>query len=179
MWKEERYAENHENTWWWNEEVKEAIQQKKVAYKKMCKNRSEENKAKYKYIKNQTKKVVANSMWTKAQKELTKLNKKPNNIFTLVKFIKKDAGNIEEGRCMRGKDEKSSFSEKDKKRIWKYHMEEIMNKENDWDHVTVANMVEGPNKNVTHKEMATAITVMKPEMAAGPCEVCAETISAS
>ena len=41
--------------------MKEAIQQKKVAHKKMCKNRSEENKAKYKNIKNRTKKVVANS----------------------------------------------------------------------------------------------------------------------
>ena len=32
--------------------MKEAIQQKIVANKKMCKNRSEENKAKYKNIKN-------------------------------------------------------------------------------------------------------------------------------
>ena len=29
---------NHENTWWWNEKMKGAIQQKKVAYKKMSKN---------------------------------------------------------------------------------------------------------------------------------------------
>ena len=63
--------------------MKEAIQQKKVAYKKMCKNRSEENKAKYKNIKTRTKKVVANSMKKEAEKELTKLNKKLNNILHL------------------------------------------------------------------------------------------------
>ena len=42
---------------------------------------------------------------------------------------------------MRGKDRRLSFSEKHRKRIWKNHMEEIMNKENDWDHVTEASMI--------------------------------------
>ena len=54
-----------------------------------------------------------------------------------------------------------------------------MNKENDWDYVIAASMVEGPIKNVTRKEMAIAIKVMKPGKAAGPSEVCAEMISAS
>ena len=67
----------------------------------MCKNQSKKNKAKYKNIKNRTKKVVANSMRKEAEKELTKLNKKPNSIVTLVKFMKKDGKDIEGGRCMR------------------------------------------------------------------------------
>ena len=54
-----------------------------------------------------------------------------------------------------------------------------MNKENDWDHVTAASMIEGPIKNITHKEIAIAIKVMKPGKAAGPSEVCAQMISAS
>ena len=40
-------------------------------------------------------------MREEAEKELTKLNKKPNNIFILVKFMKKDRKDIEGGRCMR------------------------------------------------------------------------------
>ena len=170
MWKE-KGRKNHGDTWWWNEEVKEAVQQKKVAYEMRCKNRSVENKAKYKNIKNRTKKVVANSMKKEAEKELTKLNKQLNNIFTLVKFMKKDGKDIEGGRYMRGKDGRLDFSEKDRKQIWKNHMEEIMNKENDWDRVTAASVVEGSIKNVTCEEMAIAIKVMTPGKAAGPSAV--------
>ena len=101
---------NHGDIWWLNEEVKKAIQQKKVAYKKMCENRSEDNKARYKNIRNRTKKVDANSMRKEAKKELTKLNEKPNNIFTLVMFMKKD---IKVDRCMRRKDGRLGFSEKE------------------------------------------------------------------
>ena len=54
-----------------------------------------------------------------------------------------------------------------------------MNKENDWDHVTAASMVEGPIKNVTRKEMAIAIKVIKSGKETGPFEVCAEMISNS
>ena len=71
----------------------------------MCKNRLEENKAKYKNIKNRTKKMVANSMKKEAEEELTKLNKKPNNIFTLVKFIKSEGKDIEGDRCVKRKTE--------------------------------------------------------------------------
>ena len=135
--------------------------------------------AKYKNIKNRTKKVVADSMRKEAEKELTQLNKKPNNIFTLVKLMKKDGKGIEGGRFMRGKDGKLGFSKEDRKRIWKNHMEEIMNKENDWDHVTAVSTVEGPIKNVTREEMAIVIKVMRPGKAAGLPKVCAEMISAN
>ena len=78
--------------------------------------------------------------------------KKPKDIFILVKFMKKDGKGIKGGRCIKGKDRRLGFSEKDRKRIWKNHMEEIINKGNDWDHVTAASTVEGPIKNVTKKK---------------------------
>ena len=54
-----------------------------------------------------------------------------------------------------------------------------MNKENDWDHMTEASIVEGPIEKITYEKMAIAIKVMKPGKAAGPSKVCVEIISAS
>ena len=136
----------------------------------MCKNQSEENKAKYQNIKNRTKKVLANSMRKEAETEITKLNKKLNNNFTLVKFLKKNGKDIEEGGCMRRKDGRLGFHKKYRKRICKNPMEEIMNEENDLDHVTAASMVEGYLK-CCREEMAITIEVMKPAKVAGPSKL--------
>ena len=56
-----------------------------------------------------------------AEKELTKLNEKPNNIFTLVKFMKKDGQNIEGVRCMKGKDGRLGFRERQEKNMENSH----------------------------------------------------------
>ena len=45
---------------------------------------------------------------------------------------------------MRDKHRKLGFNEKDKIRSWKNHMEEIMDEENDWDHMTEGSMRGGP-----------------------------------
>ena len=52
-------------------------------------------------------------------------------------------------------------------------MEEIMYKENVWDHMAEASVVEGSIEKVNPKEMAIA---MKPGKAAGPFEIFAEMI---
>ena len=58
-------------------------------------------------------------------------------------------------------------------------MKKIMNKENDWDHVTEAREIDGPIKKISREEMKIAIKAMKPGKDAEPSKVCAEIISAS
>ena len=167
------------NTWWWNEEVKDAIKIKKKAFSEWCKNRSEENKDSYKKQKNRTKKVVATAMKKEAERELEGLCGKPNNVFRLVKFMKREGRDIDGGRCMKGKDGRLLFSEKERGRLWKDHMEEIMNVENIWDQMTEVDVVEGPVERVTQDEVVSAIKKMKLGKAAGPSEVSLEMITAS
>ena len=110
--------------------MKEAIARKKDAHKEMCKSRTEANKARYKNMKNSAKKVVTKAMKEAAEWELSEhLNK----VFKLVKSMKKDGKDVEGGRCMRGSDGRLNFIEKDRGRVWKEHMERIMNEENEWD----------------------------------------------
>ena len=114
------------------------------------------------------------------RKEAERVNKIEQNTkhFYTGEVHKKNGKDIEGGRCMIGKDGRLGFSEKDRKRIWKDHLKEIMNNEN-WDHVTEASIVKGPIENATREEMTIAIKVMKPAKVAGPSEVCAEMTFAS
>ena len=45
---------------------------------------------------------------------------------------------------MRGSDGRLSFSEKDRGKAWKEHIEKIMNEWNEWDKNVKAELVEGP-----------------------------------
>ena len=53
------------------------------------------------------------------------------------------------------------FGKKDRNRIRRDHMEEIISGENGWDHVTAAGMVEGPIGNGAREEMAIAMGVIR------------------
>ena len=49
------------DTWWWNEDAKEAVSMKKDAHKAMCQNNTE-NKRRYKSMKNKAAKTVSKAM---------------------------------------------------------------------------------------------------------------------
>ena len=59
---------------------------------------------------------------------LTELQNCQYGMIRQVKGLKTDSKEDEGGRWMIGNDEKLCFSEKDRRKIWKDHMERIMNK---------------------------------------------------
>ena len=105
----------------------------------MCKSETEVNKARYKSMKNWPKQVVSKAMKEAAKRELIKL----------IKSMKKDGKDVEGGRCMRGTDGRLNFSEIDRGKVWKKHMERIMNEENEWDQSVKAKLLKGPVERVS------------------------------
>jgi hypothetical protein len=47
------------DTWWWNDDVQKTISEKKECYKRLHRNRSDENIQKYKEIRRNAKKTVS------------------------------------------------------------------------------------------------------------------------
>ena len=76
----------------------------KESIKTWCKNRSAENKSNYRKARNRTKKVVAKAMKEAAEEEMKVLHNKSNDVFELVKFMRKDGKDINGGGCMKDKD---------------------------------------------------------------------------
>ena len=60
----------------------------------MYKIRSEENKENYKKERNQIRKIVSRAMKTEAEQEMNDLCNKPNIVFKLVKFLKKEGQDV-------------------------------------------------------------------------------------
>lgn len=167
------------DTWWWNEEVKDVVLKKKTAFKAFCVNRCEVTRAYYKSMKRQAKKVIGRVKKKEIEKQMDDLHEKPNEIFNFLRLMKREGRDVEGGRCMRGKDGILCFTTEDRGKVWKTHMENIMNEENEWDHMVEVDVVEGPIEKVTQDEIIKAIKTMKPRKAAGPSEVSAELITAS
>ena len=105
--------------WWWNEEVKDTIARKKAAFKELCRFPSEENKTQYKRLRNQTRKIVARDMRMKANQEINDLYKNSNNVFYFLGRMTKEGKDVEEERCLKGRDGLLGFMEEDKAKVWK------------------------------------------------------------
>ena len=76
------------------------------------------------------------------------------------------------------KDGRLVVSEKDRGKLWKEHMEKIMNVKNEWDQMVEADMVERPVEEITDEEVMEAINKMKLGKTAGSSEVNMDTIIA-
>ena len=66
------------------------------------------------------------------------------------------------------------FIEEDRAKIWKEHMERIMNEKNKWDCMVETDVVEGPVEKVAHNEIVEAIQSMKSGKAIGTSGECGD-----
>ena len=69
-------------------------------------------------------------MRKEAEQELDNLYQNSNCVFSFLRRMKKEGENLEEGRCLRGRQRLWGFIE-DRAKIGKEQIEKIMNEENE------------------------------------------------
>ena len=70
-----------EETWWWNEEIKDIIARKKAAFKELSRFLSEESKDSIQTFKKSTRIIVTRAMRMKAKQKLNNLYQNSKSVF--------------------------------------------------------------------------------------------------
>ncbi|KAK3569297.1 hypothetical protein QTP86_026554 [Hemibagrus guttatus] len=120
-------------TWWWNEEVQDSIQRKKLAKKKWDMDRTEENRQEYKELQRRVKREVSKAK-QKAYDELyTRLDTREGekDLYRLARQRDRDGKDVQQVRVIKDRDGRVLTSEESIQRRWKEYFEELMNEENE------------------------------------------------
>ncbi|KAK3506239.1 hypothetical protein QTP70_017788 [Hemibagrus guttatus] len=120
-------------TWWWNEEVQDSIQRKRLAKKKWDMDRTEENRQEYKELQCRVKREVSKAK-QKAYDELyTRLDTRDEqkDLYRLARQRDRDGKDVQQVRVIKDRDGRVLTSEESVQRRWKEYFEELMNEENE------------------------------------------------
>ncbi|KAK3574804.1 hypothetical protein QTP86_018397, partial [Hemibagrus guttatus] len=158
-------------TWWWNEEVQDSIQRKRLAKEKWDMDRTEENRQEYKELQRRVKREVSKAK-QKAYDELyTRLDTREGekDLYRLARQKDQDGKDVQQVRFIKNRDEECV------KRRWKEYFEELMNEENEREkRVERVNSVEQKVNKIRKDEVRKALKRMKSGKAVSPDDILVE-----
>ncbi|KAK3553841.1 hypothetical protein QTP70_012189 [Hemibagrus guttatus] len=160
-------------TWWWNEEVQDSIQRKRLAKKKWDMDRTEENRQEYKESQCREKREVSKAK-QKAYDELyTRLDTREgeNDLYRLARQRDRDGKDVQQVRLIKDRDGRVLTSEESVQRKWKEYFQ-LMNEENEREkRVEGVNSVEQKVDKIRKDEVRKALKRMKSGKAVGPDDI--------
>ena len=160
----------HSETWWWNKDVVVAVCRKR----ELCRN--EKDRKIYCDAKKDAKRVVYMAMDQKAREAVEKVDSCRDGR-ELIRIAKQRVGEKKDVvgvTCLKDESGAVKVSVVDRKKIWKEHMEKLMNFENEWSDSIDASKVEGAVRRIEVEELRCAMNRMKIGTATGPSGVAIE-----
>ncbi|KAK3569551.1 hypothetical protein QTP86_034820 [Hemibagrus guttatus] len=161
-------------TWWWNEDVQDSVQRKRLAKKKWDMDRTEENRQEYKELQRRVKREVSKAK-QKAYDELyTRLDTREGekDLYRLARQSDRDGKDVQQVRVIKDRDGRVLTSEECVQRRWKEYFEELMNEENEREkRVEGENSVEQKVDKIRKDEVRKALKRMKSGKAVGPDDI--------
>ncbi|XP_063545710.1 uncharacterized protein LOC134753703 [Cydia strobilella] len=165
------------DTWWWNEDVRMILKEKKNAFKEWKSveegndREKEIKRSAYLTSKKKAKKAVAIAR-AKIQDKLYDFLESPQgqkDLYRIAGERERNARDINHMKCMRDEAVKILTDNKNIQERWKNYFSKLMNEENDWSGVleNARNNI-GMVKEITIEEVKMAVQGMKNGKAVGP-----------
>ncbi|KAK3545315.1 hypothetical protein QTP70_003668 [Hemibagrus guttatus] len=161
-------------TWWWNEEVQDSIQRKRLAKKKWDMDRTEENRQEYKELQRRVKREVSKAKQKAYDEVYTRLDTREGekDLYRLARQRDRDGKDVQQVRVIKDRDGRVLSSEESVQRRWKEYFEELMNEENEREkRVEGVNSVEQKVDKIRKEEVRKALKRMKSGKAVGPDDI--------
>ncbi|KAK3519644.1 hypothetical protein QTP86_017598 [Hemibagrus guttatus] len=161
-------------TWWWNEEVQDSIQRKRLAKKKWDMDRTEENRQEYKELQRRVKREVSKAKQKAYEEMYTRLDTREGekDLYRLGRQRDRDGKDVQQVRVIKDRDGRVLTSEESVQRRWKEYFEELMNEENEREkRVEGVNSVEQKVDKIRKDEVRKALNRMKSGKAVGPDDI--------
>ena len=164
-------------TWWWCEEVRQAITEKRKAFRNWQADRTEEKKETYREKKRQAKRAVAaakDAAWREWSRELDSAEGK-QKMFKIAKQMREERKDVAGGMYIKDENENILVEEQDIRERWRKYFEELLNEGNPYE-VDEEEKVEGPVEEISETEIKRALKKMKNGKAPGPSEMTSDLL---
>ena len=156
-------------TWWWCEEVRQAIMEKREAFKRWQADRTVEKKEEYKEKTRQAKRAVAvakEAAWQEWCREINSAEGR-QRMFKIAKQMREERKDVAGGIYIKDENENILVEGQDIRERWRKYFEELLNEENPYQ-VDEEEKVEGPVEDISEEEIKRALKKMKKGKAPGP-----------
>ena len=162
-------------TWWWNDQVEGAIQEKRGCYKAWKAGGSRDA---YNAAKRAAKQAVYHAKSDARKAIMEDINPKSADIYKLAKQMRRDNQDVVGEKPIKNDAGELSLDEETMKKAWKEHYERLLNVEFPWnpEDLSEALPVEGPSEPITSSLVSKAIKKMALGKAAGPSGITAEML---
>ncbi|CAH1263777.1 Hypp2763 [Branchiostoma lanceolatum] len=187
------YSKNHQwkpETWWWDDQVDEAVSEKRARFKvynslKKQGKTAEAKVAKTAYIEATSKRHAKHTVWqakSEAEKEtFAVIDSHGEDVYRIAKQMERRNQDVVGEKCVRNDAGELSLNDEDKMKAWVEHYNRLLNVEFDWpkDELPEAAPVVGPPPPVTTEMISKALGKMRFGKAVGPSGINAEMLKAA
>ena len=171
----------HKVTWWWNDNVAQAVEEKRRLFRLWKNGGSKRN---YLEAKKAAKRAVYDARKLAEEERFGDVLRREDDrveVFKIAKQMMKTNQDVIGEKCVRNDRNELAITDKEKLIAWREHYEKLLNEEFDWDkdNLIFNDPIIGPEPQFNSEMVRKALSKMKSGKAAGTSGVVAEMLHAS